>query len=85
MCVNTTLLHTERESRFHVRRPARDRVGAYRTGASQLLAFRQTGTHLHLINAPAEESRSPPPLLPGIPRCRAAAWFVEVQTVFSHT
>lgn len=39
-------------------------VGVYRTGASQLLAFRQTGTNLHLINAPAEEFRFPPPTPP---------------------
>lgn len=60
-------------------------VGVYRTGASQRLAFPQTGSHLHLINAGAGESHFPPlpaqspdaaPLLPAL---------VEVRTVFSHT
>lgn len=59
-------------------------VGVYRTGASQLLAFRQTGTNLHLINAPAEAFRFPP--LPSeFPDAALLPAFVEVQSVFSHT
>lgn len=59
-------------------------VGVYRTGAFQLLAFRQTGTNLHLINASAEEFHFPP-LLPEFPDAALLPGFVEVQTVFSHT
>lgn len=59
-------------------------VGVYRTGAPQLLAFRQTGTNLHLINAPAEEFHFPP--LPAeFPDAALLPAFVEVQSVFSHT
>lgn len=60
------------------------RVGVYRTGAFQMLAFRQTRTNLHLINAPTEEFRFPP-LLPEFPAAALLPGFVEVQTVFSHT
>lgn len=50
-------------------------VGVYRTGASQLLAFRQTGTNLHLINAPAEEFHfPPPPRNPQMRRCCLRLW-----------
>lgn len=59
-------------------------VGVYRTGASQLLAFRQTGTNLHLINAPAEAFHFPP--LPSeFPDAALLPAFVEIQSVFSHT
>lgn len=58
-------------------------VGLYRSGASQLLAFRQTRTNLHLINAPAEEFHFPP-LPPEFPDAALLPAFVEVQTVFSH-
>lgn len=59
-------------------------VGVYRAGAPQLLAFPPTGTHLHLINASAEEFRLPP--LPSeFPDAALLPAFVQARPVFSHT